>query len=141
MTQLLFTNQSARNLSFESSATRTAQSSAIKFVSLQKDSHKSPEIDFDETFATAVKHTSIRIMCTLAVHLNLHFHHLDVDAAFLNGPLEEGIYLRIPEDSGELTGKVVRLPVWNELLDAELQKIGYIRIHANLTSLILVRTN
>jgi hypothetical protein len=80
-------------------------------------------------------------MCAPGVLLKLHFHHLNVDTAFLNGLLEEGIYLRIPEGSGELTGKVVRLPVWNELLDAELQKIGYIRIQPDLTTLILVRTN
>ena len=101
-----------------------------------------PGIDFDETFAPVVKHTSIRIMCALAVRLKLYFHHLDVDTAFLNGPLEEEIYMRIPEGSGEYTGKLVRLRrslyglkqasrVWNELLDAELQKIGYIRIHAD----------
>jgi len=101
-----------------------------------------PGIDFDETFAPVVKLTSIRIMCALAVRLKLHFHHLDVDTAFLNSPLQEEIYMRMPEGSGEHEGKIVRLHrslyglkqasrVWNELLDTELQKIGYIRIHAD----------
>ena len=50
--------------------------------------------------------------------------------------------MRMPEGSGSLTGKFVWLchsiyrlkqasRVWNELLDAELKKIGYIRIHAD----------
>ena len=101
-----------------------------------------PGIDFDKTFAPVVKHTSICIMCVLAVRLKLHFHHLDVDTAFLNGPLEEELYMRMPEGSGSLTGKIVRLRrsiyglkqasrVWNELLDAELKKIGYTWIHAD----------
>jgi hypothetical protein len=50
-------------------------------------------IDFDETFAPVVKLTSIRIMCALAVRLQLHFHHLDVDTALLNSPLQEN-YMR-----------------------------------------------
>jgi Reverse transcriptase (RNA-dependent DNA polymerase) len=101
-----------------------------------------PGIDFDETFAPVIKHTSISIMCALAVQLKLHFHHLDIDTAFLNGPLEEELYMHMPEGSGSLTGKIVRLcpsiyrlkrasHVWNELLDAELKKISYIWIHAD----------
>jgi hypothetical protein len=81
-------------------------------------------------------------MCALAVCLKLHFHHLDVDTAFLNSPLQEEIYMCMPEGSGEHEGKIVRLHrllyglkqashVWNKLLDMELQKIGYIRIHAD----------
>ena len=68
-----------------------------------------PVINFDETFAPVVKLTSICIMCTLAVKLKLHFHHLNVDTAFLNGHLEDDIYMRIPEGCGEDTGKTVKL--------------------------------
>jgi hypothetical protein len=70
-----------------------------------------PPKSISTKLATVVKHASIHIMCTLAVRLKLHFHHLDVDTAFLNSPFEEGIYLRIPEDLGELTGKLFGFPV------------------------------
>lgn len=99
-------------------------------------------IDSDETFAPVVKVTFIRIMCTLAVKLNLYFHHLDVTTAFLNETLEEEIYMRLPEGSGQDTGRVVKLNrslyglkqascAWNKLLDTELKTLGYTHIHAD----------
>jgi len=101
-----------------------------------------PGVDFDETFAPVVKLTSIQILCALAVRLKLYFHHLDVDVAFLNGPLEEELYMRLPEGAGINSGKIVQLlhsiyglkqasRVWNELLDAALKEIGYTHIHAD----------
>lgn len=101
-----------------------------------------PGIDFDETFAPVVKLTSIRILCALAVRLKMFFHHLDFDTAFLNGLLKEEIYMRMPEGAGVNSGKIVRLlrsiyglkqasRIWNKLLDAELGRLGYTRIHAD----------
>jgi transposase InsO family protein len=101
-----------------------------------------PGMDFDETFAPVVKLTSIRILCALASLLKLHFHHLDVDTAFLNGILQEEIYMRLPQGIGLNSGKFVRLlrsiyglkqasRVWNELLDTELGKLGFKRITAD----------
>ena len=52
-----------------------------------------PGIDFDETFSPVVKLTSICVLCALAVQSGLHFHHLDVETAFLNGALDATLYL------------------------------------------------
>jgi hypothetical protein len=101
-----------------------------------------PGVDFDEVFSPVVKLTSVRVLCTLAVQLQLHFYHLDVDTAFLNGDLKEELYIRLPEGSGPDAGKIKQLRrslyglkqvsrVWNELLDGELKKVGYARIHAD----------
>ena len=101
-----------------------------------------PSIDFDETSAPVVKLTSIQILCTLAVQLKLYFHHLDVDTAFLYGPLKEKIYMRLPKGCGSNSGKIVQLlcsiyrlkqasRVWNKLLNKVLGEIGYKRIHAD----------
>ena len=59
--------------------------------------YQMPGIDFYETFAPVVapvvKLTSIHVLCALAVFSGLHFHHLDVETAFLNGALDATLYL------------------------------------------------
>jgi len=71
--------------------------------------YQQPGIDFDETFALVVKLTSIRVLCALAVRLGLHFDHLDVETAFLNGPLDVELYLQFLKGCGDYSGKVVKL--------------------------------
>ena len=97
---------------------------------------------FDETFAPVVKLTSICILCTLASLLKPHFHDLDVDTAFLNGVLQEEIYMHLPQGIGLNSRKFVHLLrsiyglkqaswVWNELLNTELGKLGFKQINAD----------
>ena len=50
-------------------------------------------IDYDETFAPVAKFTSIRILFSLAAKYSLMIHQMDVKTAFLNGKLEEDIYM------------------------------------------------
>ena len=45
------------------------------------------EIDFDETFAPVTRLESIRILMTIASHLNFKLYQMDVKSAFLNGML------------------------------------------------------
>ena len=59
-----------------------------------------PGIDFDKTFSPVVKLTSVHILCTLATLLNLHFHQFNVNTAFLNGTLEEEIYMHMSKGIG-----------------------------------------
>lgn len=54
-------------------------------------------VDFTETFSPVVRHTTLRILFALAVQLNLNITHLDVTAAFLNGDLDETIYMHKPD--------------------------------------------
>ena len=54
-------------------------------------------IDYDETFAPVAKFTSIRILLSLAAKHNLMLHQLDVKTAFLNGNLDEDIYMIQPD--------------------------------------------
>lgn len=54
-------------------------------------------IDFTETFSPVVRSTSVRTLLALAAEKNLMLHHMDVKTAFLNGYLEEEIYIRQPE--------------------------------------------
>ena len=53
-------------------------------------------VDFNEVFAPTGKHTTLRTLLAIVVRDNLELHHMDVKTAFLNGVLEEDIYMRQP---------------------------------------------
>ena len=54
-------------------------------------------VDYTETYAPVVKLTSIRVLLAVAAHLDLELHQLDVVTAFLNGDIDEDIYMHQPE--------------------------------------------
>lgn len=69
-------------------------------------------IDYNETFSPVVRHSTLRLLFSLCVQLNLDTAHLDVKTAFLNGELEETIYMQKPEGfvcSDKDKGKILRL--------------------------------
>lgn len=53
--------------------------------------------DYDETFSPVVRFSSICTLLSFAVQNNLHVHQMDVVTAFLNGQLEEELYMEQPE--------------------------------------------
>ena len=54
-------------------------------------------VDFDETFASVARLESIRILLTIASHLNFKLYQMDVKSAFLNGMLQEEVYVEQPK--------------------------------------------
>ena len=52
--------------------------------------------DYGETFAPLIKLVSLRILLTLAAINDMDLQHWDVVAAFLNGELEEEVYMKVP---------------------------------------------
>jgi hypothetical protein len=54
-------------------------------------------IDYEETFSPVVMLKSIRILLSIAAHLDYEIWQMDVKTAFLNGNLEETIYMQQPE--------------------------------------------
>ena len=54
-------------------------------------------VDYKETFAPVLKYQSLRVLLALANEEGMHVHQMDVKTAFLNGELEEEVYLEQPE--------------------------------------------
>lgn len=95
-------------------------------------------LDYDETFSPVVRHSTIRMLFGLSVKLGLKVYHLDVKTAFLNGYLEEDVYMRQPEGFvlKSTENKVCKLKkavyglkqssrAWNKRVDEVLLEIDY----------------
>ena len=55
-------------------------------------------IDYEETFSPVAMLKSIRILLSIIAHYDYEIWQMDVKIAFLNGNLEEEIYMMQPED-------------------------------------------
>ena len=53
-------------------------------------------VDYHETFAPVVRLNTFRSLIALAVHKNMVVHQMDVKTAFLNGDLNETVYMKQP---------------------------------------------
>ncbi len=53
--------------------------------------------DYDETFCPVVRMESLRTLVALSTQHSLDLHHVDVTTAFLNGVLEEEVFMRQPK--------------------------------------------
>ena len=96
--------------------------------------------DYDETFCPVVRFESVRTVIALAVQNGLKLHQMDVTTAFLNGELEEEVYMKQPEgfvdkDRDHLVCRLKRSiyglkqspRCWNSALDAQLKKMGFVQ--------------
>ena len=56
-----------------------------------------PGIDYDETFAPVAHQESIRLLLALAAQHAYKLRHVDIVGAFLNGDMEEQVFMKQPE--------------------------------------------
>jgi hypothetical protein len=53
-------------------------------------------IDYEETFSPVVRFASIHLILAIVAYMNLELYQMDVKIAFLNGELDEEIYMDQP---------------------------------------------
>lgn len=61
-------------------------------------------MDYFETFAPVARHDTIKLQIALAAQRNWKIHQLDIKSAFLNGELEEDVFVEQPD--GFILGSV-----------------------------------
>jgi len=97
-----------------------------------------PGVDFTETYSPVTRLTSVRAVLTIANQLDMEIHQMDVQTAFLNGNLEEEIYMKQPSgfiQKGKenlvcklekgLYGLKQSARCWYQMLNDHLQKADY----------------
>ena len=53
-------------------------------------------VDYDETFGPVAQYTLIRAVISIAVEMGWKIHQMDVKTTFLNGIIEEEVYIEHP---------------------------------------------
>jgi hypothetical protein len=95
-------------------------------------------VEYEETFALVARYSSIMIVISLIVEMGYRVHQMDVKTAFLNGVVEEEVYVELPEgfDVGDRETHVCRLRralyglkqaprAWYLRIDNYLIEMGY----------------
>src|SRR5271169_1952510 len=100
-------------------------------------------IDYDETYAPVAKFPSIRTLLAIGNSLNMEIHQMDVKTAFLNGDLDEEIYMSVPDGITKNGTEVCKLNrtlyglkqsprMWNKKIDEFLvAKLQFTRLNAD----------
>ena len=113
-----------------------------------------PGVDYSETFAPVARLTSIRAILAMVAHHDWELDQMDVQSAYLNAPLTEEVYMRLPEGlaaAGErhlvckLKKSIYGLKQagreWNKHVDAALKSLGFIQILADACIYVYQRGN
>lgn len=97
-------------------------------------------VDFEEVFVPVAWLDTVRVILAVVADWRWEVHHLDVKSAFLNGDLQEEVYIAQPEGfvkkgeehlvlrlSKALYGLCQAPQAWNTRLDKCLKELGFAR--------------
>jgi len=95
-----------------------------------------PGVDFTEVYAPVSKHTTLRALLAMICAEDMEAHHLDIKTAFLNGDLDEEIYMSQPpgfEDGSPRVCKLIKAVYglrqaprqWHKKLKQLLNALGF----------------
>jgi len=103
-----------------------------------------PDVDYGETFSPVVRFNSIRTLLAVAVKKGMLIHQMDVVTAFLNGNVDEEIYMEQPEGYAEfgkeemvcklkksLYGHKQSLQCWNRTFRELMESLNFQLSHAD----------
>lgn len=107
-----------------------------------------PGVDYSETFAPVASLVAVRIIVELANREGLELDQMDVSTAYLNGELEEEIYLLPPEGVEIPAGHCWKLKrsiyglkqagrTWNKTFDKKLGEVGFTRLDSETCLYVL----
>ena len=93
-------------------------------------------VDYQEVFAPVANLESVRIVVSLAAKYDLELDQMDVLTAYLNGELEEELYMSPPEGVPIQPGYCRHLKrslyglkqagrTWNKILDQKLRELSF----------------
>lgn len=119
---------------------RNEQGDVVRFKArlVVKGCAQIPELDYSETFSPVIRYGSIRYLIALAAAHHFQIDQMDAVTAFLQGDLEEDIYISQPEGFDDSTGRVCKLNKamyglkqsgrqWNKKLDKAMKRRGFLR--------------
>ncbi|KAK1685984.1 hypothetical protein QYE76_046832 [Lolium multiflorum] len=99
-------------------------------------------VDYDETFSPVAKLKSVRILLAIAAFFDYEIWQMDVKTAFLNGDIEEELYMVQPKGfvDPKNADKVCKLQrsiyglkqasrSWNRRFDKVIKDFGFIQCH------------
>lgn len=100
--------------------------------------HQTLGFDYNETFSPVIKPATIRTILTIALYHQWNISQIDVNNAFLNGMLEEEVYMQQPPGfevgSSPLVCKLKKA-LYGLKQAPELGFKGYLLLYINMASL------
>jgi len=102
-------------------------------------------IDYDETFAPVARYSSIRSILALSTQMGWKIHQMDVNTTFLNGLIEEEVYIEQPKgfETFDHKSRVCQLKralyrlkqvpcVWYTKIDSYFTRLGFMKSEADM---------
>ena len=99
-------------------------------------------VDFYQTFAPVARVESIRLLIALAAAKDWHMTQFDISTAFLNGKIEEDVYIKPPDGLTIACGRCLKLKralyglkqaprAWNSTFDCTIKRIGFSQTYSD----------